>query len=275
MVLGLADNFYNGPLTTEDPRWQKEFSSMYNFTSDFHTCMGNHDYCGSVAAQQTFSTDSRWHAYVNGTLVFPEADLTVVFVDTPRACPSYMSAPYGDCNENCMLQLANLTDGMPCTNTTSLPCWLSHMGWLNATLAKVTTKWRFVAGHHPITDEHMPYMMPSLNAFGVQAYLAGHVHNLQHLQEKNSRVNYFISGAGAFGSAFEKDAALLLKAQGVKLGTTHQPRTLPHPHGKAWDGANWVGNGPGFLSITLDGEVATGRFFNHEGAMVYNTTFSA
>jgi hypothetical protein len=41
MVLGLADNFYNGPLTTEDPRWQKEFSSMYNFTSDFHTCMGN------------------------------------------------------------------------------------------------------------------------------------------------------------------------------------------------------------------------------------------
>jgi len=147
--------------------------------------------------------------------------------------------------------------------------------WLNSTLEKVTTKWKFVAGHHPITDEHMPYMMPSLEAFGVQAYFAGHVHNLQHLQEKGSSVNYFISGAGAFGSAFEKDAAMLLKTQGVKLGTSHQPRALPHPSGRPWSGANWVGDGPGFLAISLDGNVATGRFFNHEGKEIYNTTFNA
>ena len=118
----------------------------------------------------------------------------------------------------------------------------------------------------------MPYMMPSLNAFGVQAYLAGHVHNLQHLSEKNSAVNYFISGAGAFGSAFEKDAADLLRTQGITLGTTHQPRLLSHPEGKSWN-ENWVGAGPGFLAISLDGDSATARFFNHLGQELYNTTF--
>lgn len=30
-VIGLADNFYNGPLTTEDPRWRTDFQEMYNF----------------------------------------------------------------------------------------------------------------------------------------------------------------------------------------------------------------------------------------------------
>ena len=211
---------------------------------------------------------------MNGTLTVPEADLSIVFVDTPRACPSYMKAPYGDCNENCMLQLANLTDGMPCTEATSLPCWLSHVAWLNATLAGLTTKWKFVAGHHPIDDEHMPYMMPALNAHGVQAYLAGHVHNLQHAAEKGSLVNYFISGAGAFGTAFELEASRL-QAQGVALGTTHRPRSITHPEGREWSAANWVANGPGFLAIELDGDVAKAQFIYHNGSVIYTTTFNS
>lgn len=214
---------------------------------------------------------------MNGTLSIPEADLTIIFVDTPRACPSYMSKPYGDCNELCMLQLSNLTEGglgMSCTNTTSLPCWLSHMEWLNATLAGVTTKWKFVAGHHPIDDEHMPYMLPSLKAYGVQAHLAGHVHNLQHVAEKGSSTNFFISGAGAFGTAYEMETARL-KAQGVVLGETHKPRGIKHPEGREWDGANWIANGPGFLSITLDGDLATAQFVYHNGTVIYTSQFNS
>ncbi len=232
--------------------------------------------------------------------------MTIVFVDTPRACPSYMKAPYGDCNENCMLQLANNTVGMPCTEATSLECWLSHVAWLNETLAAVTTKWKFVAGvrcaparvptvrppplsrphapratppspfsqHHPIDDEHMPYMMPALNAHGVQAYFAGHVHNLQHAAEKGSLVQYFVSGAGAFGSAYEMEAARLAE-QGVALGTTHKPRALTHPEGRAWSAANWVGTGPGCLTIVLDGDVARATFYNHYGSALYTSNFTA
>ncbi len=225
-------------------------------------------------AQSTFTADPRWHAHMNGTHVVPEADMTIVFVDTPRACPSYMKAPYGDCNENCMLQLANNTVGMPCTEETALPCWLSHVAWLNETLAGVTTKWKFVAGHHPIDDENMHYMMPALNAHGVQAYFAGHVHNLQHVAEKGSLVNYFISGAGAFGTAYEMEAARLAE-QGVALGTTHKPRALIHPEGRAWSAANWVGTGPGFLNIVLDGDVAYASFYHHNGSVIYTSNFTA
>ena len=236
--------------------------------------MGNHDYAGSVEAQEAFTGDARWHARMNYTLTVPEADLTLVFVDSPRACPSYMTAPYGDCNENCMLQLANISargGGVSCTAATAVACWESHLAWLNATLAAATTKWKFVAGHHPITDEHMPLMAPSLGAHGVQAYLAGHVHNLQHAVATKGTpkpVNYFISGAGAFGSVAELQAA----AGGLGSGRTHLPRsvTLPGEAAPAFEG-----NGPGFLSITLDGDTARAAFVLYNGTIAYATTFAA
>lgn len=249
---------------------------MYNFTAPMHTCMGNHDFSGSVQAQLDFSADKRWSARTNGTLVIPEADLTIVFVDTPRACPSYMKAPYGDCNELCMLQLANLTEGMPCTEATALPCWLSHVAWLNATLAQVQTKWRFVAGHHPIDDENMHWMQPALDAHGVQAYFAGHVHSLSHSAEKGSLVNYFVSGAGAFGSVKEREAALELAQQGVVLGKSHKARSIRNPApGRAFDAANWGGEGPGFLAVELSGDSAQAQFIHYNGTVLYSTTFSA
>lgn len=274
MVVGLADNFYNGPLNVQDKRWATEFSSMYTFDAPFYTCMGNHDYAGSVNAQETFTTDARWHAGMNYTLTIPEADLSIVFVDSPRACASYMSAPYGDCNENCMLQLANISargGGMSCTNATSVPCWESHVEWLNATLAGLTTKWKFVAGHHPITDEHMPLMAPSLGFHGVQAYLAGHVHNLQHAVATKGTpkpVNYFISGAGAFGSVAELEAA----AAGLGSGRTHLPRSVSLPGEAA---PEFEGNGPGFLSFTIDGDTAFASFILYNGTVVYSTNFTA
>ena len=266
---------YNGPLSVLDNRWTTDFTDMYNFSAPFHTCFGNHDFSGSVAAQLDFKKDPRWNARLNGSLVLPEADATIVFVDSSRACPSYMTAPYGDCNALCAAQLANLTQGQPCTAATALPCWLSHVAWLNETLAGVTTKWKFVAGHHPIDDEHMPYMAPALNAHGVQAYFAGHVHNLQHVSEKGSPVNYFVSGAGAFGSAHEREAALLQAQQGIVLGETHKPRGIRHPAGRAWDAANWVGAGPGFLAVALLGDVAEAKFVRYDGTVLYNTTFTS
>lgn len=39
-LLGLGDNFYNGPLNVSDPRWYKEFTAEYTFSADMFQCAG-------------------------------------------------------------------------------------------------------------------------------------------------------------------------------------------------------------------------------------------
>lgn len=56
--------------------------------------LGNHDYEGSIPAYLAYKNDSRWYMPArNYTYVVKDADLTVVAMDTQRACPSYMSSP--------------------------------------------------------------------------------------------------------------------------------------------------------------------------------------
>ena len=97
---------------------------------------------------------------------------------------------------------------------------------------------------------------------------------LQHVAEKGAATNFFISGAGAFGTAYEMEVARL-RAQGVVLGETHKPRGIKHPEGREWDGANWGADGPGFLSITLDGDLATAQFVYHNGTVIYSAQFNS
>jgi hypothetical protein len=124
-------------------------------------------------------------------------------------------------------------------------------------------------------DEHMPYMEPALNAHGVQAYLAGHVHDFQHLAEKNSAVNYFISGAGAFSSAFEdaivRGARLSEVLKGLLQDMTRiiARRTITEPLGNAASAGlssigagNWlndIGTAIGGLFRAEGGPVAAGQ----------------
>ncbi len=68
-----------------------------------------------------------------------------------------------------------------------------------------------MVGHHPIYGSGRypdnPYLIetvvPLLERYGVQAYISGHDHNLQHLRPDGSPVDYFISGAGSLLRAVE------------------------------------------------------------------------
>ena len=143
------------------------------------------------------------------------------------------------------------------------------MAWLNTTLEGLTTTWKFVAGHHPITDENVRLMAPSLRAHGVQAYLAGHVHNLQYALGKDG-VNYFISGAGAFSSA-------VAGVDGVVFGKSHLPRTVVPPGGAV---AGFEADGPGFLSFVVDNAanpptVAAAFYRAGNATPIFETNFTA
>lgn len=270
-MLTVGDNFYNGPNTTSDPRFKSQFSDMYDTKVPFYICAGNHDYMGKLSAELEYTDDSRWtFPALNYTQAFPDLDLTVVYLDTCRSQPSYMKAPFGDCNGECAKQLADVG----CTSSTYTDCWGAHNEWLDKTLKSIKTTWKFVLGHHPIDEGAMPTTAKVLADNGVQAYLAGHVHNLQHASDTNG-VNYFISGAGAWVSPADKattaDKTLILPpTRGRDLYCP--PGTPCYPLA-----TNFTSDGPGFLSFEVDttDNVMIGRFIKYTGEEVYSVTLRA
>ena len=172
-----------------------------------------------------------------------------------------------------MLQLA----AIGCTNSSELPaapqCLLAHVAWLNATLAALTTKWKFVAAHHPLDEGNLHFVLPALRAHGVQAFFAGHVHNLQHALGADG-VHHFVSGAGAFASSLAEGVAA------VRDGHSSQaPRPLTCPAGSPCSPLTdyFIANGPGFLSVSVGGEQVEASFIHQNGTtlttVVFNSTF--
>ncbi|KAJ1476210.1 Metallo-dependent phosphatase-like protein [Baffinella frigidus] len=82
-----------------------------------------------------------------------------------------------------------------------------QLRWLEETLAASTADFLIVAGHYPILSggEHgstpslQTTVKPLLEKYGVDAYLAGHDHTLQHLESNG--VQYYVSGGGALRGA--------------------------------------------------------------------------
>lgn len=79
----------------------------------------------------------------------------------------------------------------------------SQLQWLEQVLASSTADWLVVAGHYPVysagehgnTAELLTDVLPLLKKYDVDAYICGHDHTMQHLQD--SGVHFFLSGAGA------------------------------------------------------------------------------
>jgi hypothetical protein len=84
------------------------------------------------------------------------------------------------------------------------------LDWFEETLSQSTADWLLVIGHRyvftagdhlygPVTDEIYDELVPVMLKYGVDAYVCGHDHNLQHLQNMTAPDNtmqYILSGAG-------------------------------------------------------------------------------
>jgi tartrate-resistant acid phosphatase type 5 len=77
-----------------------------------------------------------------------------------------------------------------------------QLAWLEQELSRSTATWKIVYGHYPIyeqTDYSVAVpratLMPLLQKYGVQMYLAGHAHSLQHWQVDG--IDYVVSGGGS------------------------------------------------------------------------------
>lgn len=198
-TISTGDNFYLAGVTgVDDVKWERSFENIYtapSLQSRWYVTLGNHDWQGNVPAQIAYTeTSERWYLpaqYYSETLAIDdETRVQFVFLDTnPLAYPEDYRRRFSDSGE-----------------------WdeEDQLRWLERTLANSDAAWKIVIGHHPIYVGSTAYsdnerlverLVPLFEEYGVQAYFAGHDHNLQHHRPEGSTVDYFVSGAGSLTRA--------------------------------------------------------------------------
>jgi 3',5'-cyclic AMP phosphodiesterase CpdA len=202
----LGDNWY-GELAggAHSPRWQKQFEQMYparDFPCPAYAVLGNHDYQrwpeskvdaeleyartgrnGSAATRWTMP--ARWYRFE-----FPADSPSITFL----ALDSNMPRPDG-----------KEKGGRDFTLTSQEQA--EQLTWLEAELKRPReTPFLAVIAHHPVFSngphgDH-PVLIrdwdPLFRKYHVDLYMAGHDHDLQHLEFEGHPTSHFLSGsAGA------------------------------------------------------------------------------
>jgi tartrate-resistant acid phosphatase type 5 len=192
-IITTGDNFYPAGVTTvDDPHWSKSFTSVYNKRGHmvpWYPTLGNHDYNGSPAAEIQYSkVNDRWKMrshYYSFKEKFGKTHAVFAFADMNPFITSYYKEP--------MPELKGQDTA-------------AQYKWLKKTLSD-DEDWKIMIGHQPLYSLGAHGSNPGLiNRFksllletGTQFYLAGHDHNLQHIQYKNEPVHYLVSGGGGRG----------------------------------------------------------------------------
>lgn len=195
-ILSVGDNFYeDGVQSTTDPLWRSSFEGIYSASSlqvPWYVALGNHDYRGIPQAQidyaaisQRWRMPSRYYKVSGSGIGAPHLDLFVI--DTSPLVHKYRQDVHSAIAANVAGQ--------------DVP---AQLRWLDEQLSASTAPWKLVIGHHTIysggsghgdTPETTELIEPLLRKHGVQAYVNGHDHDLQHI--RRGGVDYLCCGAGS------------------------------------------------------------------------------
>ncbi|KAG8441388.1 hypothetical protein GDO86_006938 [Hymenochirus boettgeri] len=194
-----GDNFYyDGVTDVTDPRFKSTFESVYKAESlsgiPWYILAGNHDHKGNVSAQIAYSNVSaRWKYpdyYYDLSFTIPGSNVSVriITLDTVMLC--------GNSDD--------FHDGQP-RGPADFKVSGRQLEWLVEKMQSSKEHYLLVAGHYPIWSvaEHGPThcllnsVEPLLKKYKATAYLCGHEHNMQYLQD-NEGIGYLLSGAGNF-----------------------------------------------------------------------------
>jgi tartrate-resistant acid phosphatase type 5 len=197
-VISTGDNFYlNGIASVEDPAWQSSFEQVYTAHSlmvDWYPVLGNHDYRGNPDAEIAYSKRSRrWNMPARYYSVEKnigrdgKEKVLLVFLDTSP----FEAEMYHDKRNNKDLFRQDTA---------------AQKKWLDSLLTTSQAKWKIVVGHHPLytsgprinsTQSIIAAFDNVLEKHKIDAYFAGHEHDLQHQQPTNKFTHHFVSGAGS------------------------------------------------------------------------------
>ncbi|CAN8003805.1 unnamed protein product, partial [Ixodes hexagonus] len=215
-VLTLGDNFYfKGVRNVDDRRFLRTFEDVYHAPSlhiPWLILAGNHDHDGNVSAQIAYSKRSkRWHFpnyYYKKSYTIPGSSdtLDILMLDTVLLCGN--TDPEDE-------------ESQPTPQNRNEALYNRQFRWIIKQLAESTqaclhlsdtlrcrARYILLAGHYPIysacshgtTKCLVRDLVPLLHKYRVNAYLAGHDHDLQHIRPdtENWTVEYFISGCTNF-----------------------------------------------------------------------------
>lgn len=201
-IIATGDNFYPVGVASEyDPQWKSSFEDIYTDFSlhwNWYPVLGNHDYAGNPDAQVAYTKISRrWNMparYYSKTFDIngdPNQQVLIAFIDTNPLIPDFhKNDVYG---KNVISQ-----------DTTAQKKWLIK----TLTDAPKSVKWKLVVGHHPLftatlkrresydTQSVRKSLKSLFDKYEVDAYIAGHDHDLQHLLPEG-KTNYFVSGSAS------------------------------------------------------------------------------
>ncbi len=195
-VIATGDiHHYDGVRSINDPLWLTSFEWVYSHPElmiDWYAVLGNHEYRGNSQAVLDYREVSRRWSMPDRyyTKTFKHKDnttLRVIWLDTTPLISKYHndSDTYPDvARENPQRQLA----------------------WVDSVLNAANEDWIIVAGHHPMyadtskdaseRTELQQSLNPILKKHGVDMYIAGHIHNFQHIRMPDSDIDYIVNSSG-------------------------------------------------------------------------------
>ncbi|MQM01673.1 hypothetical protein Taro_034435 [Colocasia esculenta] len=196
-VISTGDNFYDNGLTgVDDKAFEDSFTKIYTAKSlqkPWYTLLGNHDYRGDAVAQLSpalRAIDRRWICMRSFLLDAEVAQF--FFVDTTPFVHSYWTNP-----EDHHYDWRGVA---PRERYVS-----ALLKELDAALRASPARWKFVVGHHGIrsvsihgdTKELVDLLLPLLRSNGVDLYINGHDHCLEHISSNDSPIQFLTSGGGS------------------------------------------------------------------------------
>ncbi len=239
-IAALGDlHHYMGIQSVTDPLWITNFELVYSHPElqrPWFPTLGNHEYRGNTQAVIDYGQISRrWQMegryYSKEVEISDSVSALFVFIDTPSLIDKYR------------------------TNTEKYPDGANisiekQLQWLENVLKNSKAKWKIVMGHHPIytgtnKDEIeqlnlQERLLPILEKYNVDMTFCGHIHNFQHLNIIDSKIDYFVNSSASQSREVE-----------IKEG---QLASNPEP---------------GFSLCTLEDSQITVTWINNDGKILY------
>lgn len=190
-LLTAGDNFYM-PLTgVDDPKWKTLFEDMYDpevIDFPFYAALGNHDY------DKLEGGGFKWQIEMAYAKANPQSRWKLPAkwyrVDFPVGAADPLATALVIDSYKTRLGEAE---------------WAEQMAWLKRELARPReSEWLVVVGHHPLfsNGDHgdngvlQRELGPLFEQHDVDLYIAGHDHDLQHLEVPGYETTFMLVGGG-------------------------------------------------------------------------------